>query len=145
MELAILNFKSHRMVFALTAALAICFASQVSAGTLENLERERAQFLNMSLDPSVSQSERQPQIESARKRLVDLERMVLRDESLKGKSVPIVQRAFANYDLTFLAHSSIEKNRALLDTWMEQIGLTTNALMSARVGNNLSQLEATAK
>ena len=58
----------------------------------------------------------------------------MRDGSLKGRNTPAVRTAFQNYDLTFLVHASIEKNRTLIDHWLEQVGVTTNSLMSARVG-----------
>ena len=104
------------------------------AGTVENLERERALALETSLSPDMSPSERESSMEVSRARLVDLERMVMRDGSLKGRNTPAVRTAFQNYDLTFLVHASIEKNRTLIDHWLEQVGVTTNSLMSARVG-----------
>ncbi|MDJ0943116.1 MAG: hypothetical protein QNJ30_06610 [Kiloniellales bacterium] len=104
------------------------------AGTVENLERERALALKTSLSPDMSPSERENSMEVSRARLVDLERMVMRDDSLKGRNTPAVRTAFQNYDLTFLVHASIEKNRTLIDHWLEQVGVTTNSLMSARVG-----------
>ena len=104
------------------------------AGTVENLERERALALKTSLSPDMSPSERESSMEVSRARLVDLERMVMRDGSLKGRNTPAVRTAFQNYDLTFLVHASIEKNRTLIDHWLEQVGVTTNSLMSARVG-----------
>ncbi len=104
------------------------------AGTVENLERERALALKTSLSPDMSPTERESSMEVSRARLVDLERMVMRDGSLKGRNTPAVRTAFQNYDLTFLVHASIEKNRTLIDHWLEQVGVTTNSLMSARVG-----------
>ncbi len=104
------------------------------AGTVENLERERALALKTSLSPDMSPSERESSMEVSRARLVDLERMVMRDGTLKGRNTPAVRTAFQNYDLTFLVHASIEKNRTLIDHWLEQVGVTTNSLMSARVG-----------
>ena len=57
--------------------------------------------------------------------------MVLRDDKLTGRNTPVVRQAFANYDLTFLVHAGAEKNRALLVIWLEQVGVTTNAVMVA--------------
>ena len=104
------------------------------AGTVENLERERAIAIETLLSPDMGPAERQNSIEIARTRLVDLERMVLRDEGLRGRNTPAVRAAFENYDLSFLVHASIEKNRSLIDHWLEQVGVSTNSLMSARVG-----------
>ncbi len=104
------------------------------AGTVENLERERAIAIETLLSPNMDPAERQGSLEIARTRLVDLERMVLRDGSLRGRNTPTVRTAFENYDLSFLVHASIERNRSLIDHWLEQVGVTTNSLMSARVG-----------
>ena len=63
--------------------------------------------------------------------MIDLERMVLRDDSLTARNTPVVRKAFANYDLTFLVHASAERKRGVVDVWLEQIGITTESLMSA--------------
>jgi hypothetical protein len=125
----------HRRIslpIVLLGLMSVTTAAQ--AGTVENLERERALALEASLSPDMSPSERESSMEVSRARLVDLERMVMRDGSLKGRNTPAVRNAFQNYDLTFLVHASIEKNRTLIDHWLEQVGVTTNSLMSARVG-----------
>lgn len=118
----------------LIAGLSIGATGIAQAGTLENLERERALTIKTFLDPSLKVGKRQAKIESAERRLVDLERMVFRDKSLKGKSTKTVRVAFRNYDLSFLAHASSEKNRTMLDHWMDQFGLSTDGLMSTRIG-----------
>ncbi|MGB0632368.1 MAG: hypothetical protein ACPGRZ_16890 [Alphaproteobacteria bacterium] len=105
-----------------------------AAGTLENMERERAILLETMLSGDVGPAERQNRIEVARTRLVDLERMVLRDKSLVGRNTPAVRAAFENYDLTFLVHASTEKGRSLADHWLGEIGVTSSALMNARMG-----------
>ena len=64
----------------------------------------------------------------------DLERILIRDKSVIGKNTPQVRLAFENYDLTFLAHASVEKNLSLTDHWLEQVGVSTHSLMSTRVG-----------
>ena len=109
-------------------------AGSAQAGTLENLERERALLVETMLTPSLTSEERQSKLASAKHRLVDLERMVLRDQSLVGKNRPVVRKAFENYDLTFLVHSSIEKNQSLIDQWLDQVGVSTHNLMNARMG-----------
>jgi hypothetical protein len=123
-----------------TTLLFAAFASSILAsgaalaGTIENLERERAIAVETLLSPNMDPAERQGSVEIARTRLVDLERMVLRDDGLRGRNTPAVRAAFENYDLSFLVHASIEKNRSLIDHWLEQLGVTTNSLMSARIG-----------
>ena len=104
------------------------------AGTLENLMRERAVFVDALLDPTLSPSERQASIQITQNRLVDLERMVIRDDSLVGRNTPMIRRAFNNYDLTFLVHASIEKDISIVDTWLDEVGLSTANLMSAKRG-----------
>jgi hypothetical protein len=108
--------------------------ANANAGTLENLERERAIAISTMLDANLTASERQARLEGARRRLIDLERIVLRDKSLRGRNMPNVRRAFENYDLTFLVHAAAEKNLALTDHWLEQVSLTTQAVMTARLG-----------
>jgi hypothetical protein len=104
-----------------------------SAGVLENLERERASVLKSILDPELAPSERQKKIQGSKMRLIDLERMVLRDDKLKGRNTPTVRRAFENYDLTFLLHAATEKNLTITDNWLAELGITTQNIMSAQI------------
>ena len=89
-------------------AATLVFVSGVTvpaiAGSLENMERERAILLNALLTSELTPEKRQSKIEVARNRLIDLERIVLRDKTLIGKSTPAVRAAYENYDLTFLVH-----------------------------------------
>lgn len=117
-----------------TAALLIALAAPASAGTLENMERERAIMIETMLSGDIDNTQRQGRLEIARTRLIDLERMVLRDKSLLGKNQPLVRAAFDNYDLTFVVHASVEQNRSLADHWLSEIGLSTQAIMNARSG-----------
>lgn len=121
------------VLFAIFASSVLASGTAL-AGTVENLERERAIAIETLLSPNMEPAERQNSAEIARTRLVDLERMALRDDGLRGRNTPAVRAAFENYDLTFLAHASIERNRSLIDHWLEQVGVTTNSLMSARIG-----------
>jgi hypothetical protein len=117
------------------ACAVLAFTSGIaSADSLENLERERAILVESLLNPELSPAERQQRIEAEKRRLVDLERMVLRDDALKGKNTPVVRKAFSNYDLTFLVHASTEKKLSLMDNWLEQVGVSTQSLMAARKG-----------
>ena len=103
-----------------------------AAGTLENMERERAILLETILSGDMNAAERENRIQVAKTRLVDLERMVLRDKKLIGQNTPAVRAAFDNYDLTFLVHASTEKSRSIADHWLGEIGVSTAALMNAR-------------
>jgi len=119
------------------AALVAASAATVSAhatDTLENLERERAMAVQTFIDPALEPGERSERLVTAQRRLTDLERMVIRDDSLTGDPSPVVRVAFSNYDLTFLVHGAVERNVTLIDQWMEQVGITTDTLMNARIG-----------
>ena len=127
--------KSTRtLALAMTMLASLVAANSAQAGTLENLERERAIMIETLLDPSFSVVERQEKLTLSKNRLVDLERMVIRDKSLASKNTPVVKTAFENYDLTFLVHASVEKNHSLIDHWLSQIGVSTKNVMDARIG-----------
>jgi len=117
-----------------TAIVLTALAVPANAGTLENMERERAIMIETLLSGDIDNTQRQGRMEIARTRLVDLERQVLRDKSLIGKNRPLVRAAFDNYDLTFVVHAAVEKNRSVADHWLSEIGLSTQAIMNARSG-----------
>jgi hypothetical protein len=129
-----MTFPKHTLTGIATAALLIALAAPASAGTLENMERERAIMIETMLSGDIDNTQRQGRLEIARTRLIDLERMVLRDKTLLGKNQPLVRAAFDNYDLTFVVHASVEQNRSLADHWLSEIGLSTQAIMNARSG-----------
>jgi hypothetical protein len=125
---------SKQFIAAAALILAAGFSVPTQAGSLENMERERALLLNSMLTSELTPEKRQAKVEISRNRLIDLERLVLRDKSLIGKSTPSVRAAYENYDLTFLVHASTEHNRTLLDHWLSQVGVSTESLMNARIG-----------
>ena len=112
----------------LTTALTV---SHVNAGSIENLERERTILVGNLLTPEITVEDRQAKLSVSQRRLIDLERIVLRDKSLVGLNTPAVKRAFSNYDLTFLVHASVEKNRSLADHWLEQLAITQQTILGA--------------
>lgn len=101
---------------------------------LEDMERERATLLNTALDPDLTTVERQQWLDRTRRRLVDMERIVLRDDDLVGNTDKTVRHAFHNYDLTFLVHASAEYERHVTDHWLDQMGLSTATLRTTRMG-----------
>ena len=129
-----LGFRNTLKVAGLALAIAATPLATAQATSLDNLERERAKLLFNSLDPALAANDRQRLIEPARRRLVDLERMVLRDESLATKPTAKVRRAFENYDLTFLVHASAEKAATILEIWLREVGVSTSTTLAARVG-----------
>ncbi len=121
-------------VIAAAVAASVLTATPVLAGSVENLERERAMILETLLHADLTPDERFAKATTSRRRLVDLERIVLRDDKLTGRNTPAIRKAFANYDLTFLVHAASEKQMLVLDNWFDAMGLTTQALLSTRVG-----------
>jgi len=117
-----------------TLALSLIMSSTASANSLETLERERARTVQTILDPTLTLEARHARLDRHRHRLIDLERMVIRDKSLRTQTDRTVRIAFKNYDVTFLSHASAEKNRTMSDHWMAQFNLNTDALMATRVG-----------
>ena len=101
---------------------------------LKDLERERAALLGALLDPDRTAEERERYVRATARRLADMERILLRDDALLGDTSPLVRRAFADYDLTFLAHAAAEQDRSMLDLWLDKIGLDTDVVMNARPG-----------
>ena len=126
--------KIRTLIVSAAACAMILPLAVAKAGSLENLERERAMLMQAMLSADLSPKERQGKVTLSRNRLIDLERMVLRDKKLVGHNTPAVRAAFENYDLTFLVHAAVERDRALLDHWMHQVGVSTESLMNARMG-----------
>jgi hypothetical protein len=120
--------------FALLAAVVMAVPGMAVAGSLANLERERAILLETMFSPSIESEARHEKLALGKRRLVDLERILLRDKSVIGRNTPEVRRAFENYDLTFLVHASVDRDLSMVDHWMEQVGVSTHSLMGARVG-----------
>ncbi|MBT3701104.1 MAG: hypothetical protein HOG12_06275, partial [Alphaproteobacteria bacterium] len=96
-----LSKKLRHLSFIAAAAASIAFISTApaQAGSVENLERERAMVLQAILMPDLGPDERLVKIGASQRRLVDLERIVLRDDSLTARPTPAVRTAFKNYDL----------------------------------------------
>jgi pimeloyl-CoA synthetase len=124
--------RTFTLSIALAGAVAAgAIAAQAQAGSIENLERERTIRIENLLTPDLSAEERQAKLSVSKRRLLDLERIALRDKSLVGRNTPAIKRAFSSYDLTFLVHASVEKNRDLADHWLEQVGVTEQDVLSA--------------
>lgn len=102
--------------------------------SIESLERERASMINLITDGKLAPNSRNKHIKSYFRRLTDIERMVLRDDRLQGNPDAIVQRAFSNYDLTFMVHASVEAKRDITDHWLAEVGLSTRSVLSTTAG-----------
>lgn len=121
----------QKIATALAIGASALIAEYAQAGSIENLERERTILVENMLTPEMTAEERQAKMGIAKRRLIDLERIALRDKSLVGRNTPAIKRAFASYDLTFMVHASVEKNRSLADHWLEQVGITQQDVLSA--------------
>lgn len=123
------------LIITIIAGLLSTQAFANSLFTLENLERERAALLSAQLDSSLDLNQRQQKVQSIYRRLVDIERMVLRDDRVTSSNSSLAQNAFNKYELTFLVHSSAEKNLPPLSHWMSELHLTTDSIKSAKAGH----------
>ena len=94
----------QKLFFILTATMFLS-GQAVQAGSLENLERERALTVMEMIDGELSAEDRWEKLAAAKRRLADLERIVLSDKKLQGKASQLVQRSFQSFELTFLAHA----------------------------------------
>ena len=115
-----------------------CFASlgmaaTAQAGSIENMERERALIIGQILDPAMSSQMRWERMGYSKRRMADLERIALNDKTLQDSRKPSVLRAFREYELSFLVHAATESQRPITVHWLETMGLTTSDLMNARV------------
>lgn len=120
---------------AIAAGMAAALSAETAgAAPLKNMERERATLLQTILNSDIAPAQRQEKLAVAKQRLVDLERMVLRDNDLRGDTRPIVRQAFDNYDLTFLVHAAVESGTTIADHWLNTMGLTTSAITNAEIG-----------
>ena len=122
-------------------AIIVCLASAIAGGTavsakagsLENLERERALAITALLDSTIDIEARWNKLNLSTARLADLEVIVINDKSLKSTYSPRVKHALSNYELTFLAHASAESDKTIAAHWFERVGMSTDQLLASRV------------
>ena len=102
--------------------------SNVEATTIKNLERTRANTLAVILDMNINPNQRIQKVEKARLKLLDMERITINDSKLSKNPSQYAVKAFENFDLTFLVHASLEKDKSLAVHWFEEVGFTTSNL-----------------
>ena len=107
---------------------------QAESGTLANLERERAALLETMLNEKLSPDKRNQQLAMGQRHLLDLERMVIRDDRLLGSKDPMVNKAFGNYDMTFLVHASAEGEQHVVDFWLGQLSIGSQSVLNSHKG-----------
>ena len=123
--------KAFFITLASLATLGMTATAQ--AGSIENMERERALIIGQILDPAMSSQMRWERMGYSKRRMADLERIALNDKTLQDSRKPSVLRAFREYELSFLVHAATESQRPITVHWLETMGLTTSNLMNARV------------
>lgn len=128
--------KKSALKAALAAVLligtALCSADDL--GSLKSMERQRALLVQTLLSHQLKPQQRRQKIARIQSALMHMESMVIRDDRLLGSRDARVQRAFQNYDQTFLVHASAEKGKALSLYWFESIGLNTQTILDTRIG-----------
>ena len=102
--------------------------------SLKNLERERAAFLDNALSSSEDGEAQHSSTKNKLRQLSDMERMVIRDDRLVQQNSILVSNAFSQFELTFLVHASAEKNATVLSHWLEEVGFSNQAILTATPG-----------
>lgn len=124
-----------KLIKNLTLILSLTIGSyaNANANSIDTLERERAKALNLVLDKNISIGDRKKNLHKSKMRLLDIERMTINSKDINKNPNYQTIKAFENFDLTFLVHTSLEKGKSLSITWLEEIGLTTENLMNTRI------------
>ena len=118
----------------LMIALIFAVTAPAVAGSLKNLEVARAEVIRTILDPALSPIKRLRLLRTAEHKLAQLELIAIRDPDMARHNTENARLALKNYDLTFLVHSRIENGTALTDHWLNQLGITSDAIMNSSVG-----------
>jgi hypothetical protein len=101
--------------------------------SLKAMESGRADLVALFLDPDLPPDGRATRIAAAVRQQAERERQLVRDHALMGRNTPAVRRIYADYDLSFLAKASLQADRYPIDLWLSRIGLTSEAVLGARV------------
>ena len=102
--------------------------------SLENLERERAAFLETLTAKKLTSHQREQQSNHMIKRLIDMERMVLRDDRVAMSHSVMAKNAFQHYELTFLVHASSETQKAPIAHWLHTLKITQSSIYNSTSG-----------
>jgi hypothetical protein len=63
-----------------------------------------------------------------------MERMVIRDERLLNANSFAVNKAFEQYELTFLVHAGAEQKHSASSQWLKQVKFSSQSVLSAKAG-----------
>lgn len=128
---------SNKILIAIGLILSVTTGVQAKANplfTLENLERERAVFLNNLTTTTLNAHEREQQGNHIIKRLIDMERMVLRDDRIAMSNSIMAKNAFQHYELTFLVHAGSESKKAPMAHWLHSLNITDESIYKSTSG-----------
>jgi hypothetical protein len=109
-------------------------AKSNSLFTLENLERQRAVLLNNLTIKKLNSYERENKTKQLINRLVDLERMVLRDDRIAQSNSVMAKKAFQSYELTFLVHAASESKKSPMAHWLHSLKITDESIAKSKSG-----------
>ena len=115
----------------LTLIMIMTIFSGAEAETVQNLERVRAKTLGIIFDKNLTISQRADKVKKMKMKLLDMEKIVLNDNSLSSNPSNYTIKAFENFNFTFLVHSSLEKDKPIAINWLEDLGFTSENLMSS--------------
>jgi len=121
------------------ATLILSMTSTVNAKpnslfTLENLERQRAALLDNLTTKQLNVYQREQETKNLIKRLVDLERMVLRDDRISASNSIMAKNAFQSYELTFLVHAGSESKKLPIAHWLYSLKITDESIAKSKLG-----------
>ena len=116
-----------------TIIMIMSMFSGVNAETVENLERMRAKTLTVMFDKNISYDQRSEKVQNLKLKLLDMEKIVLNDNSLSNNPSNNTINAFENFNFTFLVHSSLEKDKPITINWLEELGFTSENLTRSKV------------
>lgn len=102
--------------------------------TLENLERERAVFLKSLTTTKLDAYQREQKGNHIIKRLIDMERMVLRDDRIAMSNSIMAKKAFQSYELTFLVHAGSESKKSPMAHWLHSLNITDENIYESQSG-----------
>lgn len=116
----------------LTLMIMISMFSVAEAKTIENLERVRAKTLETMFDKTITIKQRTENIQKLKMKLLEMEKIVLNDNTLSKNPSNYTIKAFENFNSTFLVHSSLEKDKPITVNWLEEIGFTSENLLKTK-------------
>lgn len=116
----------------LTLMIMISMFSVAEAKTIENLERVRAKTLETMFDKTITIKQRIENIQKFKMKLLEMEKIVLNDNTLSKNPSNYTIKAFENFNSTFLVHSSLEKDKPITVNWLEEIGFTSENLLKTK-------------